>query len=101
MSCTILGPKTNILSIKRDDLAFDIETNYPSDRMVLIGAGGVDHEELVKLAEKHFTSLPVSHNPIPLGHIAQQKSKFIGSEVHICDDTMSMAHITIAIERVG
>ena len=35
---TILGPKNNILSIKRDDLASYIKTNYTADRMVLIGA---------------------------------------------------------------
>ena len=63
---TILGPKANILSLKRDDLSSYIQKNYTADRMVLVGAGGVDHSELVKLAEKHF-SLPVSVNPIALG----------------------------------
>ncbi|KAL5501647.1 MAS1 [Sanghuangporus vaninii] len=98
---TILGPKKNILSIKRDDLASYIKTNYTSDRMVLVGAGGVDHEELVKLAERHFAGLPVSPNPIPLGRVAHGKSEFIGSEVRVRDDTMSTAHIAIAVEGVG
>jgi mitochondrial-processing peptidase subunit beta len=64
---TILGPKNNILSIKRDDLALYIKTNYPTDCMVLIGTGGIDHGELVKAAEKSFGALPISSNPIPLG----------------------------------
>ena len=38
---TILGPKQNILSIKRDDLASYIKTNYTADRMVLVGTGVV------------------------------------------------------------
>lgn len=69
--------------------------------MVLVGAGGVDHQELVKLAEKNFASLPVSSNPIPLGRQAHGKSSFVGSEVRIRDDTMQTAHIAIAVEGVS
>lgn len=98
---TILGPKKNILSIKRDDLASYIKTNYTADRMVLAGAGGVDHNELVKLAEKHFSSLPISSNPIPLGRLSHPKPTFVGSEVRIRDDDIPNAHIAIAVEGVG
>lgn len=98
---TILGPKANILSIKRDDLSSYIKTNYTADRMVLVGSGGVDHQELVKLAEKHFSSLPVSPNPIPFGRLAHPKTSFVGSEVRIRDDDLPTAHIAIAAEGVG
>ncbi|KAJ3559490.1 hypothetical protein NP233_g11252 [Leucocoprinus birnbaumii] len=98
---TILGPKKNILSITRDDLASYIKTNYTADRMVLVGAGGVDHGELVKLAEKHFSSLPVSPNPIPLGRLSHTKPSFVGSEVRIRDDEIPTANIAIAVEGVG
>ncbi|GJE97682.1 insulinase family protein [Phanerochaete sordida] len=98
---TILGPKENILSINRDDLDNYIKTNYTADRMVLVGTGGVDHQELVKLAEKHFSSLPVSSNPIPLGRLAHAKTHFVGSEVRVRDDTLPTAHIAIAVEGVG
>lgn len=101
MGRTILGPKNNILSIKRDDLASYIQTNYTADRMVLVGAGGVDHDELVKLAEKHFSSLPVSSNPISLGRSAHPKTDFVGSEVRVRDDTMNTCNIAIAVEGVG
>ncbi|KAJ7367591.1 Metalloenzyme, LuxS/M16 peptidase-like protein [Mycena albidolilacea] len=98
---TILGPKANILSIKRDDLDAYIKTNYTADRMVLVGAGGVDHGELVKLAEKHFSSLPVSSNPIRFGAASQDKPSFVGSEVRLRDDELGAAHIAIAVEGVG
>ncbi|KZS86947.1 hypothetical protein SISNIDRAFT_461343 [Sistotremastrum niveocremeum HHB9708] len=98
---TILGPKENILSIKKDDLSSYIKTNYTSDRMVLVGTGGVEHEELVKLAEKHFSSLPVSSNPIPLGKQAHRQTAFVGSEVRVRDDTMPTANFAIAVEGVG
>ncbi|KAI5896335.1 uncharacterized protein SCHCODRAFT_02614550 [Schizophyllum commune H4-8] len=98
---TILGPKANILSLKRDDLSSYIQKNYTADRMVLVGAGGVDHSELVKLAEKHFSTLPISKNPIPLGRLAHPKADFVGSEVRLRDDTLGTANIAIAVEGVG
>jgi len=98
---TILGPKKNILSIDRQDLSSYIKTNYTADRMVLVGAGGVDHGELVKLAEKHFSSLPVSQNPIPFGRLSPTKPTFVGSEVRIRDDEIPTANIAIAVEGVG
>lgn len=69
--------------------------------MVLVGTGGVDHQELVKLAEKHFSSLPVSQNPIPLGGLAHPKTKFVGQEVRLRDDELPTANIAIAVEGVG
>ena len=101
LGCTILGPKANILFIKRDNLSNYIRTNYTTDRMVLVGAGGVDHDELVTLAEKHFSSLPISPNPIPLGRLAHPRSSFVGSEVRIRDDDIPCAHIAITVEGVG
>jgi len=98
---TILGPKENILSIRREDLSNYIQTNYTADRMVLVGTGAVDHEELVKLAEKQFATLPVSANPIRLGRQSHPRTAFVGSEVRIRDDTMPTAHIAIAVEGVS
>lgn len=34
--------------------------------MVLAGAGGVNHDELVKLGEKHFGSVPAANMDHPL-----------------------------------
>jgi len=98
---TILGPKKNILSIKRDDLASYIKNHYTADRMVLVGAGGVEHSELVKAAEKSFSTLPVSPNPIPLGRKAHRKPDFVGSEVRVRDDGIQTAHIAVAVEGVS
>ena len=98
---TILGPKANILSIQRDDLASYIKTNYTADRMVLVGTGGVEHNALVSLAKKHFSSLPVSPSPIPLGGRANLKPTFVGSEVRIRNDDSPTANIAIAVEGVS
>jgi processing peptidase subunit beta len=98
---TILGPKEAINSIKKADLSNYINTNYTADRMVLVGAGSIEHEELVKLAEQNFASLPVSKNPIALGQAAHQPTRFSGAEVRIRDDTMSTLNVALAVEGVG
>jgi len=98
---TILGPKENILSISREDLTDYISTNYKADRMVLVGAGGIPHETLVALAEKHFSGVKPSENPVTPGSARGPKPEFIGSEVRLRDDTIPTAHIAIAVEGVS
>jgi len=101
---TILGPKENIQSISRDDLVNYIKTNYTADRMVLVGAGGVPHDQLVDLAVKHFGSIPTAPSTSQGAAIAaaqRAKPDFIGSEVRIRDDTMPTANIAIAVEGVS
>lgn len=101
---TILGPKENILSISRDDLTSYIKTNYTADRMVLVGAGGVPHEQLVKLAEQYFGNIP-AYNPNAQNNAyvrgLDSKPDFVGSEVRIRDDTLPTANIAIAVEGVS
>ncbi|KAL8813329.1 MAG: hypothetical protein Q9223_000166 [Gallowayella weberi] len=101
---TILGPKDNIASIQRDDLVGYIKQNYTAERMVLVGAGGIPHEQLVDLAEQHFSKIPMEP-PSSASHAAALHQKrhpdFIGSEVRIRDDTIPTAHIAIAVEGVS
>ncbi|KAK0561722.1 Mitochondrial-processing peptidase subunit beta [Tilletia horrida] len=97
---TILGPKKNILSIKRDDLESYIKSNYTADRMVLVGAGGIEHDALVDLAKKHFTNLPTSSTPLG-GSASLAPTKFVGAEVRIRDDTMPTCNLAIAVEGVS
>jgi processing peptidase subunit beta len=101
---TILGPQENIRSIQRSDLENYIKTNYTADRMVLVGSGGVPHEQLVDLAEKHFSNLPhaSSNSQANAAHRGlESKPDFVGSEVRIRDDTMPTANIAIAVEGVS
>merc|ERR1712144_415 len=101
---TILGPKENIQTISRDDLTSYIKTNYTADRMVLVGAGGVPHQQLVDLAEKHFSGLATEPHTGTASAIAaaqKRKPEFIGSEVRIRDDTIPTANIAIAVEGVS
>lgn len=98
---TILGPIENIKTIKRKDLTNYITTNYSPDRMVLVGAGSVNHENLISLAEQYFGNLPCSENPLPLGTSRGDIPLFYGGELRIQDDSMPTTHIAIAIEGVS
>lgn len=96
---TILGPRENILSIKRNDLVDYIGRNYRADRMVLVSAGGVPHEEVAKNTSATFPQ--VGTYTTMGGDTAKIKPRFVGSEVRIRDDTMQHAHIALAVEGVG
>lgn len=101
---TILGPKENIASIQRDDLVGYITKNYTADRMVLVGAGGVPHKQLVELAERYFSNIPMEPPTRAAASSAaaqKQTPDFIGSEVRLRDDTIPTANIAIAVEGVS
>ena len=58
LGLTILGSDENIKSISRQQLLDYVQTHYSADRMVLVGSGAVDHDQLCSLADKAFASLP-------------------------------------------
>ena len=92
------------MSIQRDDLVGYIKQNYTADRMVLVGAGGVPHQQLVELAEKHFAKVaaePPTASASATAAAQKRKPDFVGSEVRLRDDTMPTAHIAIAVEGVS
>jgi len=98
---TILGPEEHIRGMTQQHLKDFTKRNYTADRMCLVGAGGISHENMVKLAEQHFASLPISSNPIPLGGQSRPQTQFTGAEVRIRDDTMPTMHLAIAVEGVS
>lgn len=89
------------MNLKRQDLEQYISRNYKSDRMVLVGAGSVNHDELVKLAEKKFGGLKMSNPPISTLTKSEKPPRFWGSEVRVMNDDMDQAHIALAVEGVG
>jgi len=93
---TILGPSQNIKTISRDDLVSYIQNHYKGPRMVLAGAGGVDHDELCQLANKHFSKIGAT--PADIGELS---CRFTGSDIRVRDDSMPLAHIAIAVEGCG
>ncbi|XP_013772662.1 mitochondrial-processing peptidase subunit beta-like [Limulus polyphemus] len=95
---TILGPTENIKSISRQDLVEYITNHYKGPRIVFAGAGGVGHEELVKLVDQHFGSLKTTYEgKIPI----LTPCRFSGSEIRVRDDSMPFAHVAVAVEGCG
>ncbi|KAI8082596.1 Metalloenzyme, LuxS/M16 peptidase-like protein [Gilbertella persicaria] len=86
------GVKESVESLSADDILNFKKQNYGSDRIVLVGSGDVNHEELVRLAEQKFGSLSA------VGAAVQKKAAFTGSEVRLRDDTLPEAHIALAVE---
>ncbi|EIE79631.1 hypothetical protein G6F55_002849 [Rhizopus delemar] len=97
LGLTILGPKENIQSLTRQDLSDYIKTNYTGERMILVGAGGVDHDALVRLAENHFGSLPNKLNE-STSKSAMKKAVFTGDEFRLHDPKSKQAYIAVAVE---
>ncbi|CAB3240237.1 unnamed protein product [Arctia plantaginis] len=93
---TILGPTKNIKKISKADLQNYIKTHYQPARIVLAGAGGVEHEKLVELANKNFSGLKNTVTDVELPHC-----RYTGSEIRVRDDSMPLAHVAIAVEGAG
>jgi len=54
----ILGEAERIQNLPRETIVDFMQTNYSAQRMIVAAAGKLDHDELVALAEKVFSSLP-------------------------------------------
>ena len=97
---TILGPIKAIKTIQQGDLQKYISTNYKGDRMVLVGAGCVDHDELVRLALENFGHVPISDKPTPLGQTkyVTELPVFHSGHVHVADSSLPHLHIAVSLE---
>lgn len=91
---TILGPVENIMSLQKSDLQAYINTHYTTPRMVVAGAGAIDHAQLVSLASDCFGNLPTEVNPSAV----LKPAAFIGSDLRIKNDELPLAHVALAFE---
>eukprot|EP01126_Amoeba_proteus_P031278 TRINITY_DN3072_c0_g1_i19.p1 TRINITY_DN3072_c0_g1~~TRINITY_DN3072_c0_g1_i19.p1 ORF type:complete len:386 (+),score=78.36 TRINITY_DN3072_c0_g1_i19:339-1496(+) len=101
LSLTILGQRDHIMQIQRQDLINYISTYYTGPRMVLVGAGAVDHEELVELADKHFSGLSPHLSPDPYSHLESipfSPGMILNPELHA---GRNKVHLGICFESVG
>merc|ERR1712226_1271382 len=84
---TILGPPENVKSITRAQITDYITTHYVAPRMVVAGAGAVDHKELVTLSEKLLGSVPSKGKRDPV----MEPAEFTGSDIRVRYDDMPQA----------
>ncbi|KAF5279328.1 hypothetical protein FQR65_LT15401 [Abscondita terminalis] len=95
---TILGPTKNIQRMTSEDLREYLCNHYKQSRMVVAGAGGVNHEQLCNLVEGFFKDAPKSDcEKVP----SLDPCRFTGSEIRVREDSIPLAHIALAVEGAG
>jgi len=91
---TTLGPDEIIASVPQQALKDYVKSNYTAQNMVLVVSGNVDHDEIVKLAKKHFDDLPQG-TPKP----AEPMNYVGGYEKR--QGPIEQAHFAIGLKSVG
>ena len=91
---TILGPAERVSAFGREDLAGFVREHYGPGQMILSAAGAVDHESLVREAERLFGHIPEK----PL--LDTQDAVFTGGEIRKVR-TLEQAHFALALESPG
>lgn len=94
---TILGPEENIRSLTRQDLESYIKTHYTSDRIVIAGAGAVEHKQLVELTDKYFGKL--TRSPADGSTLLFEPAVFTGSDKRIRYDSMQVSGLRMTVDR--
>jgi processing peptidase subunit beta len=97
---TILGPVENIKSLTRQDLVNYRSSHYTGGRIVVAGAGGIKHDDLVGMAREAFGSVP---SDVPEGFAEPNlvPAFFSGSDIQVRYDDYANAHIAFAFPVAG
>uniref|UniRef100_A0A2K5RCP7 Peptidase M16 N-terminal domain-containing protein n=1 Tax=Cebus imitator TaxID=2715852 RepID=A0A2K5RCP7_CEBIM len=93
------GTSENVRKLSRADLTEYLSRHYWAPQMVLAVAGGVEHQLLLDLAQKHLGDISWQYpeDAVP----TFTPCRFTGSEIHHHDDTLPLAHVAIAVEGPG
>ncbi len=89
---SILGTPETIATFTPDDLRAFVKRQYNADRIVIVAAGALTHEELMREVEKrfgHFGSTP--------GHKPASSANYVGGDYREQRDLMD-AHIVLGFE---
>jgi processing peptidase subunit beta len=96
---TILGSTQHIESITRADIKAYVDSHYTAPRMVIAGAGAVDHGQLVSLAKEKFGKIPSA--PSNKIEPVMEPARFTGSDILIRYDDMPQAYIAYGFPTAG
>jgi predicted Zn-dependent peptidase len=88
---SVLGAAERIQNLPRDTIIDFMRNNYNAPRMVLSAAGKLDHDDLVKLAERAFDGLP-GNDPVPW-----ETAKYVGGDFRASRD-IEQAHVVLGFE---
>jgi len=93
MGRSILGTAEGVAGLDRDRLRGYLREQYRAGRMVLVGAGRVEHERLVDLAQSSFGSLPVN------GHRVRTAPVYAGGDRREERD-LEQLHLVVGFDAV-
>ncbi|KAM5148804.1 cytochrome b-c1 complex subunit 1, mitochondrial [Mantella aurantiaca] len=99
LSKSVLGTTENAKKLTRADLLEYINSHYKAPRMVLAGAGGINHNELCELAQRHFSGLSTTYEKDAIPVLSP--CRFTGSALSARNDDLPLAHYAIAVEGPG
>ncbi|GAA6207194.1 pitrilysin family protein [Cognatishimia sp. WU-CL00825] len=88
---TILGPEERVQNFGKDDLSGFVAEHYGPERMILAAAGGVDHDEIVKIAEDLFGDM------VPGKSMEILPAAFSGGEFRQ-EKSLEQAHFALGLE---
>jgi len=91
---TILGPARRVSSFSKDDLTGFVDERYAPDQMILSAAGSVDHDMIVREAERIFGHLGAK------GSAAPEPARFSSNERRETKD-LEQVHFAMAFETPG
>ncbi|XP_075589241.1 ubiquinol-cytochrome c reductase core protein 1 [Dermatophagoides farinae] len=96
LGMTILGPIENIQRINRNDLISYINTHYKGPRIVVAGAGGTNHDQIVELVDSYFGDMDRDAS-----NIRPEPCRYQGGDVRLNDPSMNLIYGALAIEATG
>lgn len=89
----ILGTPEKVMGFTPGQIRNYLSRNYTTDRMFVVAAGAVDHDEFCKQVEQRFASLPHTPSAPPV----MEPARYIGGEIREARDLMD-AQILLGFE---
>jgi predicted Zn-dependent peptidase len=89
----ILGTPETVVSFSPQQIRTYLGRNYTTDRMFVVAAGAVDHDEFVKMVEQRFAGLPTA----PIATPVMEPARYIGGNIRETRDLMD-AQILLGFE---
>lgn len=88
----ILGCTRSIKSISKSQLRKFIETHYLADRIVVMGVGNIQHDQLINMANTFIGNVPKSSEYLPDG---EHSAVYTPSLVTTLDEKAELSHFAM------
>ena len=89
----ILGTPETVMAFSPDQIRTYLGRNYVADRMFVVAAGAVKHDDFVREVEKRFSGLPTTPN----GALIMDKATYTGGHIRENRDLMD-AQVLLGFE---